>query len=326
MPSPACVSTNTAWPRAVSSRTAAGVMPTRYSWFLISLGTPMRMKSSLAGQADQRFFASSTDMKKSITNSTTAALVTIYGSITRFVAASKALAARYSNAVNNAGVASTKMTSNSRFRASIVHPSNKAIQNAPDSIDHFGDIGFGNDKGRRQRDGVAADADHEILFGEGKLDRVIAAPARGFRIGFEFDSRRQTDIADVGNEGRALQRMHGLFQHRLQLRGALEQSFVAIDVERCQRRGTRERMARVCVAVEQFDLVIRAAAHECVVDLAGYDRAANRHGAIRNALREGDDIRRHAIARGGKGVAQPSEAGDDFIEDQKDSMFVADRA
>ena len=41
VPAPFCTST---WcPCAVSSRTLAGVRPTRYSWFLISLGTPMSM-------------------------------------------------------------------------------------------------------------------------------------------------------------------------------------------------------------------------------------------------------------------------------------------
>src|SRR5665213_2308366 len=48
MPSPAIVSTNTSWPREVSSRTAGGVMPTRYSWFLISFGTPTRMGVSFS--------------------------------------------------------------------------------------------------------------------------------------------------------------------------------------------------------------------------------------------------------------------------------------
>src|SRR5665647_2815630 len=43
MAAPAPVCTNTEWPCEVSSRTLAGVRPTRYSWFLISLGSPTRM-------------------------------------------------------------------------------------------------------------------------------------------------------------------------------------------------------------------------------------------------------------------------------------------
>jgi hypothetical protein len=40
MPAPAVLCTTTSWPCATSSRTDDGVSPTRYSWFLISLGTP----------------------------------------------------------------------------------------------------------------------------------------------------------------------------------------------------------------------------------------------------------------------------------------------
>ena len=36
--------TITWWPCAHSSRTPAGVRPMRYSWFLISLGTPISME------------------------------------------------------------------------------------------------------------------------------------------------------------------------------------------------------------------------------------------------------------------------------------------
>src|SRR5579875_3591247 len=45
MPDPALVSTITSWPAATSSATDGGVSPTRYSWFLISLGTPTRIIS-----------------------------------------------------------------------------------------------------------------------------------------------------------------------------------------------------------------------------------------------------------------------------------------
>src|SRR5215470_2440597 len=43
MPAPAMLCTTTWWPWRISSRTLAGTSPTRYSWVLISLGTPMRM-------------------------------------------------------------------------------------------------------------------------------------------------------------------------------------------------------------------------------------------------------------------------------------------
>src|SRR5690606_34376786 len=39
-PAPAPVSTSTSWPARTSSCAPAGVIATRYSWFLTSLGTP----------------------------------------------------------------------------------------------------------------------------------------------------------------------------------------------------------------------------------------------------------------------------------------------
>ena len=49
MPLPAPVSMSTSWPAATSSRTPAGTSPTRYSWTLISRGTPTRMGPLLRG-------------------------------------------------------------------------------------------------------------------------------------------------------------------------------------------------------------------------------------------------------------------------------------
>src|SRR3954462_5534338 len=46
MPRPALVSTITSWPAPGSSATDPGVRPTRYSWTLISFGTPTRMSDS----------------------------------------------------------------------------------------------------------------------------------------------------------------------------------------------------------------------------------------------------------------------------------------
>ena len=46
-PSPAPVSTNTSWPSRASSCTPAGVIATRYSWFLTSRGTPILMCASI---------------------------------------------------------------------------------------------------------------------------------------------------------------------------------------------------------------------------------------------------------------------------------------
>src|SRR4051812_47992248 len=47
LPSPAPFSTNTSCPCFVSSRAPAGVMPTRYSRVLVSLGTPTFMVTNM---------------------------------------------------------------------------------------------------------------------------------------------------------------------------------------------------------------------------------------------------------------------------------------
>src|SRR3954453_16940118 len=55
-PTPASFSMTTSWPWATSSWTPMGVMATRYSWFLTSLGTPINTDQTLAlggGAADQ---------------------------------------------------------------------------------------------------------------------------------------------------------------------------------------------------------------------------------------------------------------------------------
>src|SRR3954453_3188545 len=47
MPAPALASTITSWPCVTSSRTLAGTRPTRYSWALISFGTPISIAPAL---------------------------------------------------------------------------------------------------------------------------------------------------------------------------------------------------------------------------------------------------------------------------------------
>ena len=55
------------------------------------------------------------------------------------------------------------------------------------------------------------------------------------------------------------------------------------------RRGHRQRMARVRVAVEQLDHVLRAV-HERVVDFVTHEHGAHRHDAVGQALGRRDDV------------------------------------
>ena len=84
-------------------------------------------------------------------------------------------------------------------------------------------------------------------------------------------------------------------------------------------------MRRIGVAVEELDDVLRPV-HEGVVDAVAHDHAAHRHAAGGDALGEGDHVGHDAVALGGKGMAEPAEAGDDLVEDQQDAVLVADRA
>src|SRR3546814_2678704 len=54
---------------------------------------------------------------------------------------------------------------------------------------------------------------------------------------------------------------HRLTPLRLQGTGALEQLFLAVEIERRKTRRASERMRRVCVAMEQFDHVLRSEEH-----------------------------------------------------------------
>ncbi len=76
--------------------------------------------------------------------------------------------------------------------------------------------------------------------------------------------------------------------------------------------------------MEQLDDVLRPG-HEGLVNRRAHDSAAHRHGAGGDALGESDDVGNHAIAFRRKREAEPSEAGDDLIEDQQDAVFIADR-
>ncbi len=60
--------------------------------------------------------------------------------------------------------------------------------------------------------------------------------------------------------GRPLRRHRRLGPDRLELAGALEQAFVAIEVERREAGGARERMRRIGIAVKQLDHVRQARA------------------------------------------------------------------
>src|SRR4029078_4274780 len=84
-------------------------------------------------------------------------------------------------------------------------------------------------------------------------------------------------------------------------------------------------MRRIRVAVEELDHVL-GPAHEGFLNSLAHDHAAHRHRAVGDALRKGDDIGNDAVALGREWEAEAAEAVDDLVQDQQNSVFVADRA
>ena len=63
-----------------------------------------------------------------------------------------------------------------------------------------------------------------------------------------------------------------------------------------------------------------------IVNAFAHRHRAHRHHGVGDALGHGHDVRQHVKGLRGEGVAGAAEAGDDFVEDQQQIVFVADFA
>ena len=93
---------------------------------------------------------------------------------------------------------------------------------------------------------------------ERRVQRLEAALAGPFLVGREINAGGDADGADVHHVRLVAQRHHGVGPFRFHRPGALEQAFLAVDVEGGETGRAGQRMRRVGVAVEQFDDVARA--------------------------------------------------------------------
>ena len=141
----------------------------------------------------------------------------------------------------------------------------------------------------------------------------------------KIDRAGETNAADVDDVGQALEPHDGVIPLGFDRLGALEQALVTIEVDRGQGRGAGERMARIGIAVEELDRLLRPV-HEGVVDVLAHHHPAHRHRAGRHPLGEGDHVGLDAIALGGERRAEAAEPGDDLVEDEQNAVFVADLA
>ena len=124
---------------------------------------------------------------------------------------------------------------------------------------------------------------------------------------------------------RVAQGVDRFFEHRFQRAGGGKRVFFSIDIERGQRGGGGERVARIGVAVQELDGLCRAL-HQRLIDGFAHQHRAHRHHAIGQPLGGGDDVRRDAEALGGKGRADAAKRGDDFVENQQNAVAIADLA
>ncbi|CCF20123.1 protein of unknown function [Pseudorhizobium banfieldiae] len=180
------------------------------------------------------------------------------------------------------------------------------------------------DQRRRHGDDVAGGADQETVLvgleegGEGALGRLA-----GDRI--EFDRADHTDVADVDHVRQVLQRMQAVLPVGRHVAGPVEEAFLLVGFQRCEAGGGGNRIARIGVAVEELDHVLRAT-HEGVVDLGADENGTHRDDPVGKALGRRHDIGRDAVVLRGERRSHAAETGDDLVEDQQDAVPSADIA
>src|SRR4249919_2208714 len=143
--------------------------------------------------------------------------------------------------------------------------SGHGFDDAAELVEHLADLTFAHDQWRAERERIADSAEHDVMLEEAEVERVHAALADGVGPTREIDPDGEPDRADIEHVRQAFEPHRRLCPGLFELAGALEQAFVAIDVERCKPGGAGERMCRIGIAVEQFDDVLRPF-HERVID------------------------------------------------------------
>src|SRR4051794_36802651 len=126
------------------------------------------------------------------------------------------------------------------------------LDNLPHRFEDAVDLRLLDDERRRESEGVGGVADQHAGL-EALHECVVAPAARCPGLGRQFDRAHQTEIADVDDVGRTLDRVDRIFPVLLQRARALEQSLVLVRVERADARRAGEWMARIGIAVEKLD-------------------------------------------------------------------------
>ena len=119
--------------------------------------------------------------------------------------------------------------------------------------------------------------------------------------------------------------MHRILPIGLQRAGAAWQILSAVQFQRGNGSGGGQRMAGIGITMEEFD-ARASASHDGIIDVIPDRNRPHGHGGIRQPLRHGHDIGRHAQAFRAEIGAKAAKAGDDLIINQQNAMLGADIA
>src|SRR6185312_6561734 len=119
------------------------------------------------------------------------------------------------------------------------------FDDAAELVEYLANLAFAHDQWRAERECIADGAEHDIVLEEAEVERVHATLANGVGPACQVDSNRETDGADIEHVRQAFEPHRRLRPRLFELACALEQALVAIDIERCEPGGARERVRRI---------------------------------------------------------------------------------
>jgi hypothetical protein len=129
------------------------------------------------------------------------------------------------------------------------------LQHATKLLDNFAYLRLAHNERGRDSYRISTYPRHHTFLVEEPLHDFEAAHACPIGVRRELDRTDETDCADIEDVWRVLQHVERICPHILKPVCALKQALVAIKIQRCNRRGTSERMRRIGVAVKKFDRV-----------------------------------------------------------------------
>src|SRR5215217_4045089 len=98
-------------------------------------------------------------------------------------------------------------------------------------VENLVDLAVGNDERRRECDGIAGDAQHDVMLVKSALHGMISALAGLTRQWSQVDTGDKTNGAHILHQRMALERHCGIGPAILDLAGTLEESFLLVKIQ-----------------------------------------------------------------------------------------------